>query len=90
MRTALRQAIHDVGHNRPEAGREERKANMVVENSPVVHSLQAAGLAGRTGVENVVQFGYTPEEFLSGELATLPSSTPGHGKLIADTESSPR
>jgi PAS domain S-box-containing protein len=47
-----------------------RKANMVVENSPVVLFRCKAGPGWPVELvsKNVVQFGYTPEELLSGEL----------------------
>lgn len=47
-----------------------RQANMVVENSPVVlfRCKAAPGWPVEMVSRNVVQFGYAPEEFLSGEL----------------------
>jgi PAS domain S-box-containing protein len=66
-----------------------RKANMVVENSPVVlfRCKAAPGWPVELVSKNVVQFGYTPEEFLSGEL-TYSSIVYPHdlAKLIAETE----
>ena len=49
---------------------ELRKANMVVENSPVVlfRCKAAPGWPVELVSKNVVQFGYKPEEFLSGGL----------------------
>ncbi|HTP67036.1 MAG TPA: PAS domain S-box protein, partial [Geobacteraceae bacterium] len=53
------------------AEEELRKANMVVESSPVVlfRCKAAPGWPVELVSRNVVQFGYTPEEFLSGEIS---------------------
>jgi PAS domain S-box-containing protein len=52
------------------ANRNARRASLVVENSPVVLFRWRAteGRSVKFVSENVVQFGYTPEEFLSGEV----------------------
>jgi PAS domain S-box-containing protein len=71
------------------AEEELRKANMVVENSPVVlfRCKAAPGWPVELVSKNVVQFGYTPEEFLSGELTYSSIVYPRDmGKLIAETE----
>ncbi len=71
------------------AEEELRKANMVVENSPVVlfRCKAAPGWPVELVSKNVVQFGYTPEEFLSGELNYSSIVYPHDlGKLIAETE----
>jgi PAS domain S-box-containing protein len=66
-----------------------RKANMVVENSPVVlfRCKAAPGWPVELVSRNVVQFGYAPEEFLSGEL-TYASIIYSRDlkKMIAETE----
>ncbi|HEX9023864.1 MAG TPA: PAS domain S-box protein, partial [Geobacteraceae bacterium] len=65
------------------------EANMVVENSPVVlfRCKSTPGWPVELVSGNVVQFGYTPEEFLSGKLTyssiVYPQDLPG---LIAETE----
>ena len=84
----IRGANQDITE-RKRAEEELRKANMVVENSPVV--LFRCKAAPSWPVElvskNVVQFGYTPEEFLSGELTFSSIVYPRDlGKLIAETE----
>jgi PAS domain S-box-containing protein len=65
------------------------KANMVVENSPVVlfRCKAAPGWPVELVSRNVVQFGYEPEELLSGEL-TYASIVHPHDleKVIAETE----
>jgi PAS domain S-box-containing protein len=65
------------------------KANMVVENSPVVlfRCKAAPGWPVELVSRNVVQFGYAPEEFLSGEL-TYASIVYARDleKMIAETE----
>ncbi len=71
------------------AEEELRKANMVVENSPVVlfRCKAAPGWPVELVSKNVVQFGYTPEEFLSGELTYSSIVYPRDlVKLIAETE----
>ncbi len=71
------------------AEEELRKANLVVENSPVVlfRCKAAPGWPVELVSKNVVQFGYTPEEFLSGELTYSSIVYPRDlGKLIAETE----
>jgi PAS domain S-box-containing protein len=68
---------------------ELRKANMVVENSPVVlfRCKAAPGWPVEMVSKNVVQFGYEPEEFLSGELTYSSIVYPRDlEKLIAETE----
>jgi PAS domain S-box-containing protein len=65
------------------------KANMVLENSPVV--LFRCKAAPSWPVElvskNVVQFGYAPEEFLSGEMTYSSIVYPRDlGKMRAETE----
>jgi PAS domain S-box-containing protein len=66
-----------------------RKANMVVENSPVVlfRCKATPGWPVELVSNNVIQFGYTPEEFLSGELTYSSIVYPRDlAKLIAETE----
>ena len=66
-----------------------RQANMVVENSPVVlfRCKAAPGWPVEMVSRNVVQFGYAPEEFLSGELTYSSIVHPEDlGRLIAETE----
>jgi PAS domain S-box-containing protein len=74
---------------RKQAEEELRKANMVVENSPVVlfRCKAAQGWPVELVSKNVVQFGYAPEEFLSGELTYSSIVYPRDlGKLTAETE----
>jgi PAS domain S-box-containing protein len=66
-----------------------RKANMVLENSPVAlfRCKATPGWPVELVSRNVVQFGYTPEEFLTGERTY--ASIVYHrdlGKMIAETE----
>jgi PAS domain S-box-containing protein len=71
------------------AEEELRKANMVVENSPVVlfRCKAAPGWPVELVSRNVVQFGYEPEEFLSGELTYVSIVHPRDlEKMIAETE----
>jgi len=66
-----------------------RQANMVVENSPVVlfRCKAAPGWPVELVSRNVVQFGYTPEEFLSGEITYSSIVYPQDlGRLITETE----
>jgi PAS domain S-box-containing protein len=75
--------------DRKQAEEDLRKANMVVENSPVVlfRCKSAPGWPVELVSRNVVQFGYTPEEFLSGEITYSSIVYPRDmGKLIAETE----
>jgi PAS domain S-box-containing protein len=68
---------------------ELRKANMVVENSPVVlfRCKAAPGWPVELVSRNVVQFGYAPEEFLSGALTYASIVYPRDlERMIADTE----
>lgn len=66
-----------------------RQANMVVENSPVVlfRCSAAPGWPVELVSKNVIQFGYAPEEFLSGQL-TYSSIVYSQdlAKIIAETE----
>jgi PAS domain S-box-containing protein len=84
----IRGANQDITE-RKRAEEDLRKANLVVENSPVVlfRCTAAPGWPVELVSRNVIQFGYTPEEFLSGEL-TYSSIvyTRDLGKLIAETE----
>jgi len=75
--------------DRKQADQELRKANMVVENSPVVlfRCKAAPGWPVELVSRNVVQFGYAPEEFLSGELTYASIVYPRDlEKIIAETE----
>ncbi len=66
-----------------------RQANMVVENSPVVlfRCKASPGWPVEMVSRNVVQFGYAPEEFLSGELTYSSIVHPEDlGRLIAEME----
>jgi PAS domain S-box-containing protein len=84
----IRGANQDIT-DRKQAEEELRKANMVVENSPVVlfRCKAAPGWPVDLVSKNVVQFGYTPEEFLSSELTYSSIVYPRDlAKLIAETE----
>jgi PAS domain S-box-containing protein len=75
--------------DRKQAEEELRKANLVVENSPVVlfRCKAAPGWPVELVSKNVVQFGYTPEEFLSGEFTYSSLVYPRDmARLIAETE----
>ncbi|HEX2770058.1 MAG TPA: PAS domain S-box protein, partial [Geobacteraceae bacterium] len=75
--------------DRMQAEEDLRKANMVVENSPVVlfRCKATPGWPVELVSNNVIQFGYTPEEFLSGELTYSSIVYPRDlAKLIAETE----
>ncbi|TEU06770.1 MAG: PAS domain S-box protein, partial [Candidatus Aminicenantes bacterium] len=62
-----------------------RQANLVVENSPVVlfRWKAAEGWPVELVSENVIQFGYTPEELLSGEVSYASLVHPGDLKRVA-------
>jgi PAS domain S-box-containing protein len=65
-----------------------RQANLVVENSPVVlfRCTAAPGWPVELVSQNVMQFGYAPEQFLSGELTYASIVHPQDlKKLIAET-----
>jgi PAS domain S-box-containing protein len=84
----IRGANQDITE-RKRAEEELRKANMVVENSPVVlfRCKAAPGWPVELVSKNVIQFGYAPEEFLSGELTYSSIVYPRDlGKLTAETE----
>jgi PAS domain S-box-containing protein len=84
----IRGANQDITE-RKRAEEELRKANVVVENSPVVlfRCKAAPGWPVELVSKNVVQFGYAPEEFLSGELDYSSIVYPRDlAKLIAETE----
>jgi len=63
-----------------------RQANMVVENSPVVlfRCKPVPGWPVELVSRNVVQFGYEPEEFLSGKLTYASIVHPQDLEMIAD------
>ncbi|HTY20458.1 MAG TPA: PocR ligand-binding domain-containing protein, partial [Geobacteraceae bacterium] len=75
--------------DRKQAEEELCKANMVVENSPVVlfRCKAAPGWPVELVSKNVIQFGYTPEQFLSGEInySSIVYSRDME-KLISETE----
>ncbi len=74
---------------RKQAEEELRKANLVVENSPVVlfRCKAAPGWPVELVSKNVIQLGYAPEEFLSGALTYSSIVHPKDlEKVIAETE----